>query len=100
MNYKDENAGILEDMSFVITGTFNLLKRSEIEKLIEQNGGKLQTSVGQNTDRLICGDSPGSKLSKATELGIEILTEESFLESINYTIKADSTNDSEQNSLF
>jgi len=100
LSYIDENAGILDKTSFVITGSFDLLKRSEIEKLIEENGGKLQSGISKNTDKLICGESPGSKLQKANDLNISVISEKEFLKLINYTIKEDKSNQIEQDSMF
>ena len=51
------------------------MKRSEAKELIVQMGGRLGSSVGRDTDFLVVGQSPGSKLQKAKELGIRILQE-------------------------
>ncbi len=69
----------IEGKSFVITGTLNSLKRSEAKKLIISNGGRLTSSISRSTDYLVKGESPGSKLQKATNLGVTILREEEFL---------------------
>jgi len=67
---------------FVITGTLHSLKRSEAKEAILGKGGRVASSVGPNTDYLIVGDSPGSKLKKAREFDVTILHEKEFLEFI------------------
>ena len=57
--------------------------RREAETLIEQNGAKAAGSVSKNTDYVLYGESAGSKLDKARELNIPLLTEEEFLKLIN-----------------
>lgn len=64
--------------SFVITGTLNGYTRKEIEDLIKGLGGKVSSSVSNKTDFLIVGESPGSKLERAKELGTTILNKEEF----------------------
>lgn len=60
----------------VITGSFSVYKRSEIKKRLEQMGAKVTGSISKNTDILFAGAKAGSKLTKATELNIEIWDEE------------------------
>lgn len=62
--------------TFVITGTMINHGRSEMEELIRRLGGKTTSTVSRNTDYIVAGDNPGSKLNKAKELGIEILSED------------------------
>ena len=64
---------------FVLTGTLNSIGRSEASKLIESRGGKVTSSVTKKTDVVIVGDNPGSKYTKAMELGKEIWEEDQFL---------------------
>jgi DNA ligase (NAD+) len=59
----------------VLTGTLPTLKRSEAQKLIEQNGGECQSTVTQKTTLVVAGEAAGSKLDKAQKLGIEIIDE-------------------------
>lgn len=63
---------------FVLTGSLLKYKRSEAAELIKERGGKVTESISKKTDYLIVGEDPGSKLDKARELGVEILTEENF----------------------
>lgn len=72
----DNKKNSLETKTFVITGTVENYKRDDIKKLIEDNGGNVTSSVSKNTDVLICGKKPGSKLTKAKELEIEIYEDE------------------------
>ncbi|MBQ9941315.1 MAG: NAD-dependent DNA ligase LigA [Clostridia bacterium] len=69
---------VLDGKTFVVTGTLPSLKRSEAEKLIEDNGGKVSSSVSKNTDFVLCGENAGSKLEKATKLGIPVIDESDF----------------------
>ncbi|MBE6687829.1 MAG: NAD-dependent DNA ligase LigA [Ruminococcaceae bacterium] len=70
----------LAGMVFVVTGTLPTLKRSDAEKMISDNGGKVSSSVSKKTTYVLCGENAGSKLTKATELGIEVINEEKFLQ--------------------
>lgn len=72
----------LKDLTFVITGTFKKYKREELKDLIENFGGKVSGSVSRNTNFLLVGEEPGSKLDKARELNVKILSEEEFLKLI------------------
>lgn len=65
----------LEGYTFVITGTLPSLSRNEARDLIEAHGGKVTGSVSGNTDYLLCGEKPGSKLAKAEQLGVPVIDE-------------------------
>lgn len=64
--------------SFVLTGTLVKYSRDEASSLIKERGGKIIGSVSKNTDYLVVGDEPGSKLDKAKALGVAILNESDF----------------------
>ena len=66
----------------VLTGTLQDFKRSEAQKIIEENGGECQPSVTAKTTLVIAGESAGSKLDKAKKLGIKIIDEATFKEMI------------------
>lgn len=68
--------------TFVLTGTLPTLKRSKAKALIEKYGGKASGSVSKKTDYVLAGEEAGSKLDKAQQLGIEIITEEQFKDMI------------------
>ena len=68
------------DKTVVITGTMENFTRKELKDLLEKLGAKISDSVSKKTNYLISGSNSGSKLEKATSLGIEILTEEKFYE--------------------
>lgn len=68
--------------TFVLTGTLSKMKRTEAKKAIEAKGGKVSGSVSKKTDYVIAGEDAGSKLTKAQELGISILSETEFIEKL------------------
>ncbi|MGB7874155.1 MAG: helix-hairpin-helix domain-containing protein, partial [Anaerolineales bacterium] len=72
----DQAPGSLADLTFVVTGTLASFTRQEIKKFIQSNAGKVVGSVSRNTDYLVVGENPGSKLDKANELGVKIINED------------------------
>ncbi|MGN0017976.1 MAG: NAD-dependent DNA ligase LigA [Candidatus Gastranaerophilaceae bacterium] len=76
-------SNVLNAKTFVLTGTLSTLGRTEASEKIKQLGGKTSSSVTKKTDFVVVGENAGSKLTKAQELGIQILTEDEFLKMIN-----------------
>ena len=73
----------LKELVFVVSGVFHQLSRNELKKAIEDNGGKVTGSISKKTNYVIAGDNMGpSKLEKATQLGVPIISEEEFLKMI------------------
>ena len=72
-------SGSIAGKTWVLTGTLPTLGRDEASAMIRQSGGKVASSVSRNTDYLLAGDSAGSKLDKARELGVTIIDEAAFL---------------------
>ena len=70
-------------MTFVLTGTLSTMKRSEAKELILRYGGKVSGSVSKKTSFVVAGEAAGSKLDKANELGIPVLSEDEFRQKIN-----------------
>jgi len=70
----------LKGQTFVVSGVFESISRNELKKLIEDNGGKVSSSISSKTSYVVAGDKMGpSKRTKAESLGITILTEQEFL---------------------
>jgi DNA ligase (NAD+) len=69
-------------MTFVITGTLPTMGRSEMEELIKNYGGKISGSVSKKTNYVVAGENAGSKLTKAQELGVSVITEEEIIEMV------------------
>ena len=69
--------------TFVLTGKLEIYKRSEAKDLIESLGGKVSSSVSKKTDYVVVGSDAGSKLTKAIELGVKVLTEREFKDLID-----------------
>ena len=68
----------LADLTLVVTGSLVDFTRDGVNDVILEHGGKSTSSVSKNTDFVIVGESPGSKLAKAEELGIPVLNESQF----------------------
>lgn len=69
----------LAGLTFVVTGTLPTMGRSEAQELIEKNGGRVSGSVSKKTSYVLAGEAAGSKLTKAQELGITVISEEDLL---------------------
>ena len=72
-------SGIFAGMSVVFTGTLLNLDRDAAKALVESQGGKSPGSVSKKTTYVVAGSEAGSKLTKAQELGVKVLTEDEFL---------------------
>ena len=75
-----DRAGVFANKTLVVTGTLEHYSRDEIERVIEKLGGKASGSISKKTDYLVAGQAAGSKLQKAEQLGVKILTEAEFRE--------------------
>jgi len=74
----------LEGQIFVVSGVFHQMSRNELKKAIEDNGGKVSSSISKKTNFIVAGDNMGpSKLAKAQNLGISIITEQDFIDKIS-----------------
>ena len=80
---KEASENLFKDKTVVLTGTLTQMGRNEAKALLQQLGAKVSGSVSSKTDFVIAGDTAGSKLAKAQELNITVLTEEEFLEQVN-----------------
>ncbi len=67
-----------EGLTFVLTGTLEKYKREEAQEIIESLGGKASSSVSKKTSYVLAGSDAGSKLTKAKELGVKVITEDEF----------------------
>lgn len=67
-------------LTFVLTGTLPTLKRDEAKAIVESMAGKVSSSVSKKTDYVVAGEDAGSKLTKAQELGLKIISEQEFLD--------------------
>ncbi len=76
---KVNRVGIFTDKTVVLTGSLEKFTRNDAKELIESLGGKVSGSVSKKTDFVVAGEEAGSKLTKANELGITVLTEDDFL---------------------
>jgi DNA ligase (NAD+) len=75
----------LSGMKFVFTGGLEAFSRSDAKRLIEEHGGRVVGSVSGETTYVVAGEDPGSKLAKAQEIGVEILSEEAFVQFLKTT---------------
>lgn len=75
----EQSSGHFTGKSVVVTGTLSTMSREEAKQKVRDAGGKAAGSVSKKTDYLLAGEKAGSKLTKAQDLGVAILTEEDFL---------------------
>jgi DNA ligase (NAD+) len=76
---KDGGHGKLAGKTIVLTGTFPTLSRTDATRLVEENGGKVSSSVSKKTDFVVAGEDAGSKLAKARSLGVPVMDEQGLL---------------------
>ena len=77
-NQQNLNSAVT-NIKLVFTGTFKNASRAEMKEIAEKNGAKVLTSLSSSVEVLVVGEGPGSKLKKASDLGIKIVSEEEFL---------------------
>lgn len=76
----ERQGGVFAGQTIVVTGTMERMTREEIEELITHNGGKPGSSVSKKTNLVVAGPKAGSKLTKAQELGIRVISEDEFFQ--------------------
>ncbi len=82
VSLKIKKGGVFEGKTFVLTGTLETLSREEAKKIIQNNGGKVSSSVSVKTDYVLAGENPGSKKDEAEKLKLKIISEKDFLKII------------------
>jgi DNA ligase (NAD+) len=81
--FNPDATDLLVGITFVVSGVFELFSRDDLKKSIEDNGGKVGSSISAKTDYVIAGDNMGpAKLEKANQLGIPIISEHDFVDMI------------------
>lgn len=80
---RKEKSGALLGLTFVLTGTLPTMSRKEASAIIESNGGKTSSSVSKKTDYVLAGEDAGSKLTKAQQLGVKIISESDLIAMIS-----------------
>ena len=78
----DVKSDKLAGLTFVITGTLPDMTRDEAKTIIEQNGGKCSGSVSKKTSYVLAGEEAGSKLTKAQQLGVAVISQQQLIEMI------------------
>lgn len=73
---REKVSSALEGLTFVLTGTLPTLSRDQAAEMIQENGGKVTSTVSKKTSYVLMGDSPGSKAEKAAKLGVPIISED------------------------
>ena len=93
MHAQQDAGTLVEGMTFVLTGTLPTLSRAQAQEMIRKNGGKTTGSVSKKTSIVLAGESAGSKLDKARELGVRIIDEAQFLQMIEQQKRPKTTGD-------
>ena len=93
MHAQQDASTLFEGMTFVLTGTLPTLSRAQAQEMIRKNGGKATGSVSKKTSIVLAGESAGSKLDKARELGVRIIDEAQFLQMIEQQKRPGPTGD-------
>ena len=79
MNTFSSKFSKFSDLKFGFTGSLTKLKRSEAKKIVENNGGTVSSSITNKTNYLVAGENAGSKVEKAKNKSIKVITENEFL---------------------
>lgn len=79
----EKKEGVFSGKTLVLTGTLSKMSRDEAKEKIREAGGEVSSSVSAQTDFVIAGENPGTKLEKANQLGVKVLSEEEFLKTIS-----------------
>jgi DNA ligase (NAD+) len=82
---KQKASNVLTGQTIVVTGTLSHFSRQQIEQTIKDHGGKTASSVSKKTTFVIAGENAGSKLDKATQLGVEVIDEKGFMKRLGLT---------------
>jgi len=82
LGIRNQEGGVLDGLTFVITGTLPSMSRDEAKTFIQANGGKVTGSVSAKTDYLLAGEKAGSKLTKAESLGVKMIGEDELREMV------------------
>ena len=93
MHMQQDAGTLFEGMTFVLTGTLPTLSRAQAQEMIRKNGGKATGSVSKKTSIVLAGESAGSKLDKARELGVRIIDEAQILQMIEQQKRPETTDD-------
>lgn len=93
MHMQQDAGTLFEGMTFALTGTLPMLSRAQAQEMIRKNGGKATGSVSKKTSIVLAGESAGSKLDKARELGVRIIDEAQFLQMIEQQKRPEPTGD-------
>ena len=83
VEFKNSNiikGSVWSNKIFAITGSFSSMKRNDVQNILEKHNARLNSSISRNTNFLLLGENPGSKLQRAKDLNIQIINEKQFLD--------------------